>query len=73
MEQNLENYDLGLKDANAKILKKNADRVKKSHECNQCDYASSNTGHLRAHLKMHSREKSNKCNICYYESSIKAN
>ena len=42
MEQNPENYDLGLKDANVKSLKKNADSLKKSHECNQCDYASSN-------------------------------
>ena len=31
MEQNLENYDFGLKDANEKILKKNTDNVDKSH------------------------------------------
>ena len=35
MEQNPENYDLGLKDANVKSLKKNADSLKKSYECNQ--------------------------------------
>ena len=50
MEQNPENYDLGLKDANVKSLKKNADSLKRSHECNQCDYASSHTGHLRQTL-----------------------
>ena len=69
MEQNPENYDLGLKDANVKSLKKNADSLKKSHECNQCDYASSHTGHLRTHLKTHSGEKSNKCNQCDFASS----
>ena len=45
MEQNLENYDFGLKDANVKILKKNTDNVIKSHKCNQCDYASSQAVH----------------------------
>ena len=51
MEQNLENYDFGLKDANVTILKKTTGNVIKSNKCNQCDYAS-----------MHSGEKSNKCN-----------
>ena len=32
----------------------------KSNKCNQCDYASSEAGHLRRHLKTHSREKSYK-------------
>ena len=30
----------------------------KSNKCNQCDYASSQAGNLRAHLKTHSGEKS---------------
>ena len=55
MEENLENYDFGLKDANAK--KKNTDKVRKSHKCDQCNYASSQAAHLRAHLKTHSGEK----------------
>ena len=66
MEQNLKNYDLGL---NVKILKTNAGSVKKSHKCNQCDYASFHTGHLRTHLKTHSGEKSNICNQCDYATS----
>ena len=66
MEHNIENYDFGLKDANVKILKKNAE---KSNKCNQCDYASSNSGHLRTHLKKHSGEKLNKCNQCDFVSS----
>ena len=66
MEQNLENHDFGLKDANVKILKKNAEKLNK---CNQCDFASSRREHLRTHLKTHSGEKSNKCNQCDYASS----
>ena len=41
----------------------------KLNKCNQCDYASSQAGHLRRHLKTHSGKKSNKCNHCYYASS----
>ena len=67
MEQNLENY--GLEDANVKILNKNTENIRKSHKCNQCDYVSSHTGHLRAHLKKHSGEGSYKCNLCDFASS----
>jgi hypothetical protein len=35
-----------------------------SHKGNQCDYSSSYGHHLRAHLKMHSGEKSYKCTKC---------
>ena len=69
MEQDLDNYDFGLKDANITILKKTTDNVIKSNKCNQCDYASSRAGHLRTHLKTHSGERSNKCNQCNYASS----
>ena len=41
----------------------------KLNKCNQCDYASSQTSHLRSHLKTHSGEKSNKCNQCDYASA----
>ena len=58
MDQNLENYDLGLKEA--EILKKRTDCVIKSNKCNQCDYSSSCAINLRRHLKIHSGEKS-KC------------
>ena len=34
------------------------------NRCCQCDYAISQASFLRAHLKMHSGEKSNKCNQC---------
>ena len=61
MEQNLANYDFDLKDVSVKTLKKNAEM---SNKCNQCDYASSQTGHLRTHLIMHSGEKSNRFNQC---------
>ena len=62
----LKKCDFVLKDANVKILKKKADNVIMSHKCN---YASSNRGHLRNHLKTHSGEKSNKCNQCDYACS----
>ena len=67
--EQMENYDLVLKGANEKIPKKTTDNVIKSNKCNQCDYASSQAGNLRQHLKTHSGEKSNKCNQCDYASS----
>ena len=66
MEETLENYDFGLKNANAM---KTTDNVLESNKCNQCDYASSQAGNLRIHLKTHSGEKSNICNQCDYASS----
>ena len=46
----------------------------KSNKCNQCDYASSQAGHLRRHLKRHIRgEKSNKCHQCDFASSQAGN
>ena len=60
MEQNIENYDFDLKDANVKILKKTTDNVTKSNKCNQCEFASSQAGDLKRHLKTHSGEKPNK-------------
>ena len=63
MEEQMGNY------ANENITKQTTDNSKKSKKCNQCEYASSHTGHLRAHLKTHSGEKSNECNQCYFASS----
>ena len=71
MEETLENYDFGLKDANLTIPKK--ETVSKSTKCFQCDYASSHKGNLTIHFKTHSGEKSNKCNQCDYASSLASN
>ena len=60
MERTFENDDFGLKDINLKTLNKKTDKVIKSNKCKQCDYASSQAGNLRRHLKKHSGEKSNK-------------
>ena len=35
----------------------------------RCEFSSSQTDDLRRHLKVHSGEKSNKCNQCDYASS----
>ena len=58
--ENSVNVDIPLRNTN--------DEGEKSNKCNQCDYASSQAGHLRKHLKIHSGEKSNKCNQCNYAS-----
>ena len=59
----MEIYGFDKKDVNVKT------KVIKSNKCNQCDYASSQAGHLRRHLKKHSGEKPNKCNQCDYASA----
>ena len=46
----------------------NTQSGEKWHKCNQCDFASVRTSHLRKHLKTHYREKSHKCNQCEYTS-----
>ena len=38
-------------------------------KCKHCDFACSQVGHLRTHLKTHSGEKPNKCNQCGFASS----
>ena len=45
----------------------------KLNKCNQCDYESSHTGHLRVHLLKHSGDKPNKCNQCDFASSLAGN
>ena len=55
MEQTFKHYDFGLKVE--EILEKKTDNDIKSHKCNQCDYASSQAGALRIHLKRHNEEK----------------
>ena len=68
MEQNLENDNSLQKNFSERIV--NEHRVReKSNKCNQCDYASSNMGHLRTHVKTHNGEKSNKCNHCDFACS----
>ena len=74
MEQTSENDDFSdIKDATVEISMKKTNDVTKSNECNQCEYATSHAGHLRAHLKTHSGEKANKCNQCNYASSQAGN
>ena len=69
MEEQMDNFEFGLKEANVKNMKKTIDNVMKSIKCNQCEFASSQEGDLRRHLKTHSGEKSNKCSQCDYASS----
>ena len=41
----------------------------KSNKCSLCDYASSQAGSLKTHMKTHTGEKSNKCSLCDYATS----
>ena len=63
MEHALTNYDGSVGDGNVERL------MKKTNQCNQCDFASSQLSHLKRHLKIHTGEKSNKCNECDFASS----
>ena len=74
-DKNIERFELAENEANVEasrnVTKKGQDT--RINKCNQCKYTSSNTGHLRAHLKMHSGEKPNKCNQCDFASSLAGN
>ena len=69
MEQTIGNADWGETDTNIENPMSTKNNVMKSNKCNQCGYASSQTGDLRKHLKTHSGKKPNKCNQCDYASS----
>ena len=69
MDQNLEKYDLNNYDNNITSPRTMTKTGTTKNKCNQCDFASSQAGNLRAHLKTHSGEKPNKCNQCDYASS----
>ena len=71
MEEEMGNYDIDLKSANVKNLKKRTDNVTKSMKCNKCDFASSEARNFRRHLKTHSGEKSNKCNQSSEASNLR--
>ena len=67
MGETLDNNDLNV-NVNMEAIKKSNNRIK-SHKCSQCNYASSQKGNLKTHLKTHSGEKSNKCSQCDFASS----
>ena len=46
---------------------------KSQKKCNHCDYALSEAGNLRRHLKKHIGEKTNKCKQCDFRSSQASN
>ena len=66
MNKHVQNYNF---DKTEEAEREDPGNRKKSHKCNQCHYASSNSGHLEEHLKVHSGEKLNKCGQCDYAYS----
>ena len=70
-DKNLQQFQLAEKYVNEEVSENetNNDQDMASNKCNQCDFASSQAGGLRRHLKTHSGEKANKCNQCDYASS----
>ena len=67
METEADNGETSNKCSEAGTLQLHSEE--KPNKCNQCDYASSQTTHLRTHLKTHSEEKPNKCNQCDFAST----
>ena len=74
MDQKLGQHNSSRSNANIKIQMgeppKNGER---SNKCKKCDYASSQAGNLRRHLKTHTGEKSNKCSQCNFVCSQAGN
>ena len=60
---NVQNYSFGL----AEHLQR-----QKPYKCPQCDYACSQAGTLRDHIKTHSLEKPNQCKWCDFSSITKS-
>ena len=56
MDQNFEPRDCSKSTANQVSMRETEGR-EKSNKCNQCDYASSQAGNLRRHLKTHREER----------------
>ena len=55
------------------MMRRGIDSEEKLHKCNQCEYASSQKGHLNTHIKTHNGEKLHKCSQCEYTSSTDGN
>ena len=54
---------------NVKLPVRKKSRGIKLNKCNQCNYSSTRTDHLRAHVQNRHDEKVHKCNQCNYSSS----
>ena len=68
MDQNLGQPVSSKSQANAKVPINGTKDEEKSNKCNQCNFASSWTGNLKAHIKRHSGANSEKCNKYNYAS-----
>ena len=54
MDEYLGNHDSSVNNVDVEVVKN--DNCIESHECNQCNCATSNKGHLSSHLQMHTGE-----------------